>query len=218
VASERRDWKSRYSQEIHNNNSYCSLWGDSTTRSFTAPWYEEMNKMLHFSTDFTKPVSLKVGCLHPVASTRSGSGFPSNATLFLNMLLNNRYMFRLYDHLQAEIYFCMLYAWLAFIIFKLVVCILFACTRSGSGFPSNATLVWIFYSVTATCFGLMAIYKPEDGHKTETCSSYWIKYSNQCCFRRKPWTWYTPCLTIVQPAYSKPVFSAFSSKHILLSE
>jgi hypothetical protein len=30
-----------------------------------------------------------------------------------------------------------------------------ACTRSGSGFPSNATLVRIFYSVTATCFGLM---------------------------------------------------------------
>jgi hypothetical protein len=26
-------------------------------------------------------------------------------------------------------------------------------TDSGSGFPSNATLVWIFYSVTATCFG-----------------------------------------------------------------
>jgi hypothetical protein len=25
--------------------------------------------------------SLKVGCLHPVACTRSGSGFPSNATL-----------------------------------------------------------------------------------------------------------------------------------------
>jgi hypothetical protein len=25
---------------------------------------------------------LKVGCLHPVACTRSGSGFSSNATLF----------------------------------------------------------------------------------------------------------------------------------------
>jgi hypothetical protein len=25
---------------------------------------------------------VKVGCLHPVACTRSGSGFPSNATLF----------------------------------------------------------------------------------------------------------------------------------------
>jgi hypothetical protein len=34
-------------------------------------------------------------------------------------------------------------------------------TRSGSGFPSNATLVWIFYLVTATC----------------------------CCVRRKPRTW-----------------------------
>jgi hypothetical protein len=32
-----------------------------------------------------------------------------------------------------------------------------SCTRSGSGFPSNATLVWIFYSVTATCFGLIYI-------------------------------------------------------------
>jgi hypothetical protein len=27
------------------------------------------------------------------------------------------------------------------------------------------------------------------GHKTETCSGYRIKYSNQCCVRRKPWTW-----------------------------
>jgi hypothetical protein len=26
--------------------------------------------------------NLKVGCLHPVACTRSGLGFPSNATLF----------------------------------------------------------------------------------------------------------------------------------------
>jgi hypothetical protein len=25
--------------------------------------------------------NIKVGCLHPVARTRSGSGFPSNATL-----------------------------------------------------------------------------------------------------------------------------------------
>jgi hypothetical protein len=28
-----------------------------------------------------KKTNLKVGCLHPVACTRSGSGFPSNATL-----------------------------------------------------------------------------------------------------------------------------------------
>jgi hypothetical protein len=27
-------------------------------------------------------INLKVGCLHPVACTRSGSGFPPNATLF----------------------------------------------------------------------------------------------------------------------------------------
>jgi hypothetical protein len=26
----------------------------------------------------------------------------------------------------------------------------------------------------------------EDGHKTETCGGYRIKYSNQCCVRRKP--------------------------------
>jgi hypothetical protein len=32
-------------------------------------------------------------------------------------------------------------------------------------------------------------YDHEDGHKTETCSGYWIKYSNQCRVRRKPWTW-----------------------------
>jgi hypothetical protein len=33
------------------------------------------------------------------------------------------------------------------------------------------------------------IFPLEDGHNTETCSGYWIKYSNQCCVRRKPWTW-----------------------------
>jgi hypothetical protein len=43
-----------------------------------------------------------------------------------------------------------------------------ACTRSGSGLPL--------------------------GHKTETCSGYWIKYWNQCCVRRKPWTWYIAML------------------------
>jgi hypothetical protein len=32
--------------------------------------------------------------------------------------------------------------------------------------------------------------RPEDGHTTKTCSGYyWIKYSRQCCVRRKPWTW-----------------------------
>jgi hypothetical protein len=33
------------------------------------------------------------------------------------------------------------------------------------------------------------IFPHEDGHTTETCGSYWIKYSKQCCVRRKPWTW-----------------------------
>jgi hypothetical protein len=43
---------------------------------------------------------LQHGCLHPVACTRSGSGFPSNTTLFrllFNILFNNRYMFWSYD-------------------------------------------------------------------------------------------------------------------------
>jgi hypothetical protein len=38
------------------------------------------------------------------------------------------------------------------------------CIRPGSGFPSNATLVWIFYSVTATCFGYWI--KPDLVHAT----------------------------------------------------
>jgi hypothetical protein len=37
---------------------------------------------LYFKSSFATVISnLKVGCLHPVACTRSGSGFPSNATL-----------------------------------------------------------------------------------------------------------------------------------------
>jgi hypothetical protein len=53
---------------------------------------------------------LELGCSHPVACIRSGSGsgFPSNATLFeklFSILFNNHYMFRSYDHLQTEIYF-----------------------------------------------------------------------------------------------------------------
>jgi hypothetical protein len=60
-----------------------------------------------------------------------------------------------------------------------------ACTRSGSGFPSNATLFWIFYSIiTATCFGRMTIFRPK-----KYSGYYWIKYSKQCCVRRKPRTW-----------------------------
>jgi hypothetical protein len=77
-----------------------------------------------------------------------------------------------------------------------------ACTRSGSGFPSNATLFWIFYSIiAATCFGYYWIKDSKqccvrrkpwlpsvDGHTTETCSGYyWIKYSKQCWVRWKPW-------------------------------
>jgi hypothetical protein len=56
-------------------------------------------------------------------------------------------------------------------ILNLGVCILLRVLDQVQGFPSNSTLFWIFYSVT------------------ETCSGYWIKYSKQCCIRRKPWTW-----------------------------
>jgi hypothetical protein len=127
-----------------------------------------------------------------------------------------------------------------------------ACTRSASGFPSNATLVWIFYSVTATCFGLMTIFRrkyihiyiyvyihicvythmciyiytyththiyiythifpPEDGHETETCSGYWIKYSNRCCARRKPWTWMRMLFKALRTLLSNPAFILASLK------
>jgi hypothetical protein len=54
-------------------------------------------------------------------------------------------------------------------------------------------VVCILLRVLDQVQGFMTIFKrkfpPEDGHKTETCSGYWIKYSNQCCVRRKPWTW-----------------------------
>jgi hypothetical protein len=52
-------------------------------------------------------------------TTKSGSGFPSNATLVRIFYLVTA-MFRSYDHLQAESS---------------------VTTKSGSGFPSNATLV-----------------------------------------------------------------------------
>jgi hypothetical protein len=138
-------------------------------------------------------------------------------------------MFRSYDHLHVEMYIfppedgyktetCSGY-WIKYSRANLKVGCLHpvACTGSGSGFSSNTTLFWIFYSVTATYFGLMTIFKrkciylwpsssgnvyiydhlqaeiytfpPEDGHETETCSGYWIKYSKQCCVKRKPWTW-----------------------------
>jgi hypothetical protein len=83
----------------------------------------------------------------------------------------------------------------AVLILKLVVCILLRVLGQVHGFRLTQ-LVWIFYSVTVICFGFITIFRRkyiheynEDGHKTETCSGYWIKYSNQCCVRRKPWTW-----------------------------
>jgi hypothetical protein len=37
-----------------------------------------------YVTELSNPLNLKIGCLHPVACSRSGSGFPSNATLVAN--------------------------------------------------------------------------------------------------------------------------------------
>jgi hypothetical protein len=107
--------------------------------------------------------------------------WPSSSRI-LNISFSNRYMFRSYDHLQAEFWIfylvtatCfgrttifrvkyipwLLYAVRLTCVYNLKVGCLHpvACTRSGSGFPSNATLVWIFYSVTDTCFGLMTIFR-----------------------------------------------------------
>jgi hypothetical protein len=44
-----------------------------------------LKKATHYAHMFLQRLSIvgfKVGSLHPVACTRSGSGFPSNATLF----------------------------------------------------------------------------------------------------------------------------------------
>jgi hypothetical protein len=95
--------------------------------------------------------NLKVGCLHPVACTRLGSGFPSNATLVSIFYSITATCFgRMTIFRWKYIYFCMLHDWLAFIILKLVVCYLLR--------------VLIFYSITATCFGRMTIFrwKPYD--------------------------------------------------------
>jgi hypothetical protein len=93
-----------------------------------------------------------VGFLHPVACTRSGSGFPSNATLFWIFYLVTATCFRLmtiFRRKYSRLKMVISYNWGSFC-FHL---------WSGSGFPSNATLFWIFYSVTATCFGLMTIFR-----------------------------------------------------------
>jgi hypothetical protein len=61
----------------------------------------------------------------------------------LLLLFNNRYMFRSYDHLQVEIYF--LYAVRLTCVNNLELgCFLF---------------YFIFYSITATCFGRMTIFR-----------------------------------------------------------
>jgi hypothetical protein len=102
-------------------------------------------------------------------------------------------MFRSYDHLQGEIY-----TWEVGCLHPV------ACTRSGSGFPSNAT----------GC-----------KDKTETCSGYWIKYSNQCCVRWKPWTWQfrvpytvwmftTSVLPVTRTTQSRPWRTQFEERHM----
>jgi hypothetical protein len=47
-------------------------------------------KYILYAVRMTCVYNLKVGCLHPVACTRSGSGFPSNATLFLCVIPGSR--------------------------------------------------------------------------------------------------------------------------------
>jgi hypothetical protein len=63
-------------------------------------------------------------------------------------------------------------------VLKLVVCILLRVLGQVQGFR-----------LTQHCFEYFIWFPPEDGHTTQTCSGYWIKYSNQCCVRRKPWIW-----------------------------
>jgi hypothetical protein len=46
-------------------------------------WSALVNVINVLTREYKQAVSnLNLGCLHPVACTRSGSGFPSNATLF----------------------------------------------------------------------------------------------------------------------------------------
>jgi hypothetical protein len=87
------------------------------------------------------------------------------------------------------------------IILKLVVCILLRLLGQVQGrqkprtWPStrNRMQTSNFKIINASqAYSIqkaMYIFPLEDGHKAETCSGYWIKYSNQCCVRRKPWTW-----------------------------
>jgi hypothetical protein len=66
------------------------------------------------------------------------------------------------------------------LILKLVVCVLLRVLGQVQGFRLTQHCFEYFYPVTATCFGLMTIFRwkyihvyiHEDGHKTETCSGY----------------------------------------------
>jgi hypothetical protein len=60
---------------------------------------------------------------------------------------------------------------------------------SCSGFPSNATLFWIFYSIiTATCFGRMTIFRRKYSGSgfPSNATLFWIFYSiiTATCFGR----------------------------------
>jgi hypothetical protein len=85
---------------------------------------------------YTTIEELKVGCLHPVACTRSGSGFPSNATLvwIFYSIITATCFGRMTIFKREYIHGCMLYAWLAFIILKVVVCILLRVLGQVQGF------------------------------------------------------------------------------------
>jgi hypothetical protein len=61
---------------------------ESSDISVSITVLRETHQIMPMPTQYTEPrnilstmFDLKVGCLHPVACTRSGSGFLSNATL-----------------------------------------------------------------------------------------------------------------------------------------
>jgi hypothetical protein len=107
-------------------------------------------------------------------------------------LFSNRYMLRSYDHLRAEMYTCcMLYAWLAFIILKLVVCILLRVLGQVQGF--RLTQHWFEYLFSNRYMfrsydhlHVMYTLPPEDGHKTETRSVYWINIQTSVALDGNP--------------------------------
>jgi hypothetical protein len=79
------------------------------------------------------------------------------------------------------IYFCMLYAWLAFIILQLVVCILLLVLGQVQGFRLTQHCFEKFFSI---------LYKNRYMFRSyDHLQVILNNYSKQCCVRRKPWTW-----------------------------